>query len=126
METPAFLEFIRLIVDGDAINVSRRLRADPSLATMASPVGATRQRAAHFFFTEIGHYIYAGDTALQTAARNSGNRTGRDPRRFISPSGRLGQAAAARTRHASNRQASSRCCSSAEPSPLTRIRAESK
>jgi hypothetical protein len=65
---PAFLELVRLIVDGDALNVSRRLRADPSLATMASPVGATRQRATDFFFTEIGHYMYAGDTALHMAA----------------------------------------------------------
>ena len=69
MATPAaFLEFVQLIVEGDALSVSRQLRADPSLATMASPAGATRQRAADFFFTEIRHYIYRGDTALHMAA----------------------------------------------------------
>src|SRR4051812_40558293 len=68
METPAFLEFVRLIVDGDVANVSRQLRADPALATMALPVGATRQQAADFFFTEIRHYVYGGDTALHMAA----------------------------------------------------------
>src|SRR5256885_11605608 len=68
MDASAFLQLVRLIVKSDVANVARRLRADPSLATMASPVGATRQRAAHFFFTEIGHYIYAGDTALHMAA----------------------------------------------------------
>jgi ankyrin repeat protein len=31
-------------------------------------VGATRQDASRFFFTEIGHYLYAGDTALHIAA----------------------------------------------------------
>jgi len=40
----------------------------PALATTASPVGATRQRATDFFFTAISHYLYAGDTALHMAA----------------------------------------------------------
>jgi ankyrin repeat protein len=35
---------------------------------MASPVGATRQQATDFFFSEISHYLYAGDTALHIAA----------------------------------------------------------
>jgi ankyrin repeat protein len=68
METSAFLEFVRLVVDGDVDTVSRRLRASPSLATMASPVGATRQVATPYFFTKIAHYLYAGDTALHMAA----------------------------------------------------------
>ena len=68
METSSYLEFIRLVVDGDVNKVSRRLHANPALATMASPRGATRQEAAEFFFTKISHYIYAGDTELHMAA----------------------------------------------------------
>ena len=68
METSAFLEFIRLVIAGDTDGVSRRLSAAPALATTASPVGATRQRATDFFFTAISHYLYAGDTALHMAA----------------------------------------------------------
>jgi hypothetical protein len=48
--------------------VSRRLAASPALATTSSDVGATRQEASTFFFTEIAHYLYAGDTALHMAA----------------------------------------------------------
>jgi len=68
METSTFLEFVRLVVAGDTDRVSRRLSAAPALATTASPVGATRQQAADFFFTPISHYLYAGDTALHMAA----------------------------------------------------------
>ena len=68
METSAFLQFIRLVVAGDTHSVSRRLSAAPTLATTASPVGATRQQATDFFFTPIAHYLYAGDTALHMAA----------------------------------------------------------
>src|SRR5689334_7999250 len=68
METSIFLEFIRFVVAGDTDRVSRRLSAAPALATTASPVGATRQQAADFFFTPISHYLYAGDTALHMAA----------------------------------------------------------
>ena len=68
METTAFLELVRLVVDGDVGKVSRRLCAAPALATMASPFGATRQEATDFFITEISHYMYARDTALHMAA----------------------------------------------------------
>jgi len=68
METSALLEFIRLVVAGDADRVSRRLSAAPALAITASPVGATRQQATDFFFTAISHYLYAGDTPLHMAA----------------------------------------------------------
>lgn len=63
-----FLEFVRLIVNGETAEVSRRLTASPSLATWASEVGATRQNAATFFFSKMAHYLYAGDTALHIAA----------------------------------------------------------
>lgn len=68
MKTSAFIEFIRLVVAGDIDRVSGRLRTDPVMATMASPVGATRQEAADFFFPTISHYLYVGDTALHMAA----------------------------------------------------------
>jgi ankyrin repeat protein len=63
-----FLNFIRLIVSGEIEEISRRLAANPALATTASDVGATRQGASEFFFREIAHYLYAGDTALHMAA----------------------------------------------------------
>ena len=68
METSAFLELVRLVIDGDVGKVSRRLRATPALATMALPVGTTVQEPKDFFFTEICHYMYGGDTALHMAA----------------------------------------------------------
>ena len=64
----AFLDFIQLVVAGDLDQVSIRLAAHPALATASSAVGATRQDASNFFFTEIAHYLYEGDTALHMAA----------------------------------------------------------
>jgi ankyrin repeat protein len=66
--TSALLDFVRLVVDADLDQVSARLAASPELATMASEVGATRGEASTFFFTEIAHYLYSGDTALHLAA----------------------------------------------------------
>src|SRR5437016_14281472 len=63
-----FLDFVRLVVDGDVDTVSRRLAATPALATAASGAGATRQGSSNFFFANIAHYLYAGDTALHMAA----------------------------------------------------------
>jgi Ankyrin repeats (3 copies)/Ankyrin repeat len=64
----AFLDFVHVVVDGDIDQVSRRLAGSPALATTASDVGATRQGASTFFFVDIAHYLYAGDTALHMAA----------------------------------------------------------
>jgi hypothetical protein len=64
----AFPDFIRLVVNGQTHEISRRLAAHPALATAAAEVGATRQGASTFFFSEIAHYLYAGDTALHMAA----------------------------------------------------------
>lgn len=63
-----YLEFVRQVVTGDTDEVSRRLAATPSFATATSDVGATRQDASTFFFSEIAHYLYVGDTALHMAA----------------------------------------------------------
>ena len=64
----AFLEFIQHIVNGDVDAVCERIMADPGLTTSSAEVGASRQNAKDFFFTEINHYLYAGDTALHMAA----------------------------------------------------------
>ena len=55
-------------MNGDIDEVSRCLVANPSFATVPVEVGATRQGATDFFFSEISHYLYAGDTALHMAA----------------------------------------------------------
>src|SRR5262245_10114986 len=68
MKSSSFLDFVRLVIDGDTDAVCRRLSASPALATMSSPVGASRQESTDFFFTAIRHYLYAGDTALHMAA----------------------------------------------------------
>jgi ankyrin repeat protein len=62
------LDFVRLVVNGDIDEVSHRLAANPALATAPAEVGAARHGAPDFFFKEIAHYLYAGDTALHMAA----------------------------------------------------------
>ena len=64
----AFFDFVRLVVNGEIDEVSRRLAANPALATAQAEVGAARKSATDFFFKEIDHYLYAGDTALHMAA----------------------------------------------------------
>jgi ankyrin repeat protein len=66
--TTRFLDFVHMIVDGDFDEVSRRLARSRALATTSCDRGATRQETSNFFFAEIGHYLYAGDTALHMAA----------------------------------------------------------
>lgn len=66
--TSVFLDFVRIVVGGDIDDVSRRLAAQPALATTPSDVGATRQGPSTFFFPDIAHYLYQGDTALHMAA----------------------------------------------------------
>jgi ankyrin repeat protein len=63
-----FLDFIRLVVNGENDEVSRRLAANPSFASAPAEVGAARLGAPDYFFSEIAHYLYAGDTALHMAA----------------------------------------------------------
>lgn len=66
-----FLDFVRVVIDGDLDKLSRRLTANPALATTAADIGGTRQDPATFFFPDIAHYLYAGDTALHMAAAAS-------------------------------------------------------
>ena len=66
--TSTHLDFIRLVVDGNIEQLTRSLAASPALAAMSSRVGASRQQSSSFFFADIAHYFYAGDTALHMAA----------------------------------------------------------
>jgi ankyrin repeat protein len=66
--TPTDLAFMRMVVDGDVERLTGCLATDPALASMSSRVGASRQESALFFFADISHYLYAGDTALHMAA----------------------------------------------------------
>jgi hypothetical protein len=61
------LEFFRAIASRDP-EVARLLDELPDLATVAIPIGASRQDAEPYFLTPIGHYVYAGDTGLHIAA----------------------------------------------------------
>jgi hypothetical protein len=62
------MEFARAVVAGDAATASRLLVASPDLPGACLEEGATRQRASEYFFEEIRHYVYRGDTALHVAA----------------------------------------------------------
>src|SRR5437763_1224491 len=66
--TSTFLELIRHVVNGDLDAVCGQLAVTPGLATATADVGASRGNAEEFFFAEIRHYLYAGDTALHMAA----------------------------------------------------------
>ena len=58
----------RTIVGGEATVALRLLAKSPMLASARAEDGATRQDAKAHFLDEIGHYVYAGDTALHIAA----------------------------------------------------------
>jgi len=62
------MRLLRTIIRGDEGTVTKLLAAQPSLARQAVGIGATREASADFFFHEINHYIYAGDTPLHAAA----------------------------------------------------------
>jgi ankyrin repeat protein len=67
-EPTALQRLLRAIVSRDRAMVSRLLSESPDLARLAVTVGATRNAAEPYFFTEIAHYAYAGDTAVHIAA----------------------------------------------------------
>jgi hypothetical protein len=64
----AVLSLMRSIIRGDEVEVARLLGASPLLARERLAAGGTRAGAADFFFEEIRHYLYAGDTPLHAAA----------------------------------------------------------
>jgi ankyrin repeat protein len=112
--TSDLLEFFRLVVSGEIDDVSHRLAAHPVLATLALEKGATRLGGSDFFFTEIAHYAYAGDTALHLAAAafnrpvaslvvahgadcHARNRRGAQPLHYAADTNHRGPAAQAET-----------------------------
>jgi hypothetical protein len=62
------MALVRLIIAGNVKEVVESIMASPTLVTNSVMIGATRQVAAEYFFPEIKHYIYSGDTALHMAA----------------------------------------------------------
>jgi len=64
----ALQTLLRLIALRDRSMTSRLLAESPSLARQAIEVGATREAARAYYFEEIAHYVYAGDTPLHVAA----------------------------------------------------------
>jgi ankyrin repeat protein len=62
------MDLFRAIAARDEAEVARLLQASPALATSPVASGATRQEAAPYYLDAIGHYVYAGDTALHIAA----------------------------------------------------------
>ena len=67
-EDQPVMRLIDAILRDDKENVAKLLAQSPSLARQPISVGATRQAETNFFFEEIGHYLYAGDTPLHAAA----------------------------------------------------------
>jgi hypothetical protein len=64
----SFSAFVRTVIDGDVGAASRLLAANPEFAAQRVAIGATRGDAATFFYDDIKHYCYRGDTALHMAA----------------------------------------------------------
>ena len=60
--------FLRSIATGDRRSASALIEGSPDLARASASVGASRETSTSYFFAEIGHYVYAGDTALHIAA----------------------------------------------------------
>jgi ankyrin repeat protein len=64
----ALMRLVQAIAADATTKALRLLAASPSLATARLEQGATRQVSTDFYLDEIGHYAYAGDTALHVAA----------------------------------------------------------
>jgi ankyrin repeat protein len=59
---------MRAIIRDDKQAVAKLIAHEPSLARQSITIGATREAAPDFFFNDINHYLYAGDTPLHAAA----------------------------------------------------------
>src|SRR5690349_1893437 len=53
---------VKSIVAGDRAKVREMVTASPGLVRTPAIVGASRQSASAYFFPEIRHYLYGGDT----------------------------------------------------------------
>src|SRR5882672_11083341 len=67
-EDTLLLDLFRAIVSGRTDHVSELLVRFPGLANQPIRTGATRGSSTSYFFEEIVHYVYEGDTALHVAA----------------------------------------------------------
>jgi hypothetical protein len=68
MSDDALMTLVMTIIAADDAAVFGMLARNPALARTHFKQGATRQAARTYQIDEIGHYIYAGDTALHLAA----------------------------------------------------------
>jgi len=64
----ALQTLLRSIAARDRSMIARLLAESPALARQALDVGATRAAAGAYYFEEIAHYVYAGDTPPHVAA----------------------------------------------------------
>jgi hypothetical protein len=64
----ALMLLARAIAAGDDAAASRLIAASPALVSACFRRGATRQNAKSYYLEAIGHYVYAGETALHVAA----------------------------------------------------------
>jgi ankyrin repeat protein len=62
------MKFFGATVAGQLAHAQQLLVDEPKLASASLERGATRQTPQEFYFEAIGHYVYAGDTALHVAA----------------------------------------------------------
>ena len=76
-ETAESFSLMQAIVRDNLANVIARLEESPRLAHEPLSDGATRAAATDFFFEEIHHYLYAGDTPLHAAAAGYRNEIAR-------------------------------------------------
>src|SRR5882724_11067923 len=68
MREAALQTLFRAIASGDRSTALQLIAGSPLLARQAIEMGATREAASGYFFEEIAHYAYAGDTPLHMAA----------------------------------------------------------
>ena len=64
----ALMTLVRAIAADDVATASGLLAASEPLASARAGEGATRAAAADYYLADLGHYLYAGDTALHIAA----------------------------------------------------------
>jgi hypothetical protein len=65
---PHIAEFLELVLLNDLGAVCELLERSPSLAQQILVFECTKERASDYFVSELGHYIYSGDTALHIAS----------------------------------------------------------
>jgi len=68
VQEAALQALFRAIAARNRSETLRLLAESPPLATKAVQLGATKDDAITYYFEEIAHYAYAGDTALPIAA----------------------------------------------------------